>query len=161
MQVPRNRFVRGCFTIMCSIGAIVLPCAACEQRATREPSTFEKQQLDRGCGDDAEKFRQRRGASGDTIAATWPYTNHYNTVKGRCFVEISTTWDTSSPFRNHTLRIVFDAVEGTEIAKLETVTWFDDITKANSPQRETFRVNGDEVSVQSQRLKEFRALMTK
>lgn len=160
-QASRYRSVRECVTVLCAASGLVFLCAGCEQRAARELSAFEKQQLARACGDDAEKFRQRKSTSGDTIAATWPYTNHYNIAKGRCFVEISTTWDTSSPFRNHTLRIVYDAIEGTEVAKLETLTWFDDPAKVNSPQHESFRVNGEEVSAQSERLVDFRALMTR
>ena len=58
------------------------------------------------------------------------------------------------------LRIVYDAIEGTEVAKLETLTWFDDPTKLDSPQHETFRVNGEEVSARSDPLVDFRALMT-
>ena len=161
MKVLRHRSIRECLTVLCAAGAIVVVSVGCESRTAREPSAVEKQQLDRACGDDAAKFRQRKSAAGDSIAATWPYTNHYNTSKGRCFVEMSTSWDTASPFRNHTLRIVYDAIEGTEVAKLETLTWFDDIAKADSPQHWTFRVDGEEVSAQSDRLRVFRALMTR
>jgi hypothetical protein len=161
MQGPRHSSVRECLIVLCAASSIVFLCGSCRQRAAQELSALERQQLGRACGDDAERFRQRRSTSGDTIAATWPYTNHYNIAKGRCFVEISTTWDTTGPFRNHTLRIVYDAIEGTEVAKLETVTWFDNPAKADSPQHETFRVDGEEVPAQSDRLSDFRALMTK
>ena len=160
MQAQRHRSVRELVTIVCAVTGIVSVSAGCQQRVGRELSASEKQQLARTCGDDAEKFRQRKGTSGDTIAATWPYTNHYNIAKGRCFIEISTAWDTSNPFRHHTLRIVYDAIEGTEVAKLETLAWVDDPAKLDSPQHETFRVNGEEVPVQSDRLVDFRALMT-
>ena len=92
-------------------------------------------------------------------AATWPYTTHYNTTSGRCFIEISTTWNTDGPFRNHTLEIVYDAIEGNEIAKMEKLTWFDKLEDATP--REVFRLNGDEISATSVRLTDFRALMTK
>jgi hypothetical protein len=156
-----NYFVRRSVVVLCAVGWALPLSAGCQQRVARELSASEKQQLSRGCGDDAEKFRRRKSEAGDTIAATWPYTNHYNVSMGRCFVETSSRWDTTEPFRNHTLQIVYDALEGNEIAKLETLSWFDDPAKLNLPLHETFKVNGDEVSTQSKVLAEFRALMTK
>ena len=156
-----NRDRAASFRNVYAITGIVLLCAGCQQRAVREPSASEIQQLARTCADDAEKFRRRKATSGDTPEATWPYTNHYNIAQSRCFVEISTTWTTEVPFRYHTLRIVFDANEGTEIGKLETLNWYDDPANADSSQREAFRLNENEISAQSKGLTDFRALMTK
>src|SRR5262249_10356314 len=98
MLEPRYRSARECVIVVCAASSIAFLYGGCGQRAARELTPPEKQQLARACGDDAEKFRQRKSTSGDTIAATWPYTNHYNIATGRCFVEITTTWDTTGPF---------------------------------------------------------------
>jgi hypothetical protein len=141
----------------------VLSFAGCQRQPEQhQTSAAEKLQLSRTCGDDAEKFRKRKDDAGDMNPATWPYTSHYNAEQGRCFIEISANWtETSNPWRNHDLRIVYNAIEGNEIAKMETVTWFDMPAKPDATPHELFRFGGDEVPASSERLTYFRGLMKK
>jgi hypothetical protein len=99
---------------------------------------------------------------GDTFVATLPHTSHYNTELERCFIRLSTQWSDPAPtFRQHTLEMICDAVEGVEIAKLETQAWFDVPSKADSPPHEIFKLNGEEVPASSKGLADFRALTAK
>ena len=104
---------------------------------------------------------RRQREMGDTFISTMPYVTHYNSAQGKCFVMVSTTWSTNDPFRAHKLDIVYDAIEGWEIAKLETLTWFDMPLTPDAPQHEVFKVNEDEVASSSPRLADYRALMVK
>lgn len=144
---------------------VLLLLSACQQatpRSTvaRQLSESERLQLSRTCADEAEKFMRRKRQMGDEFISTLPYVSHYNTQQRKCFVMVSTTWVTDTPFRNHRLDIVHDAIEGWEVAKLETLTWFDMPLTANAPMHEVFKVGGAEVPASSPQLLGYRALMT-
>jgi hypothetical protein len=102
---------------------------------------------------------RRQRERGDEFISALPYVSHYNTQQRKCFVMVSTTWVTDTPFRNHKLDIVYDAIEGWEVAKLETLTWFDMPLTADAPMHEVFKVGGDEVPASSPQLLGYRALM--
>ena len=102
---------------------------------------------------------RRKREMGDEFISTLPHVSHYNTSQRKCFVMVSTTWVTEGPYRDHRLDIVYDAIEGWEVAKLETLTWFDMPLTADAPKHEVFRVDEDEVPTSSPRLLGYRALM--
>ena len=150
--------------VMAGAGALFL--GACGQTTPRSPSAHqlsqsERLQLSRDCAADAEKLIRRKHGAGDEFTSTMPYVSHHNAAQGKCFLMVSTTWTTDNPFRAHKLEIVYDAIEGWEVAKLETLTWFDMPMTPNSPMHEAFKVNGDEVPASSTHLSDFRALMVK
>jgi hypothetical protein len=80
---------------------------------------------------------------------------------GRCFIDLTTTFESTAPYRHHVLQIVYDAIDGNEVAKLETLSWFDEPMTAGAPMHEAFRLNGNDIADGARDLLDFRALMTK
>jgi hypothetical protein len=141
----------------------VLSCTK-DQSGHSTLTNAQRYELSRSCAESADKFSSSRQHDTDDPML---HTSHFNGELYRCFVKASSRWDTQQPFKSHTFEVVSDAIEGTEIQTLETMTWFDAaaLHDKNGKPHITFRVNREDnehvFTENTPEIVAFRALMSK